>query len=188
MLEEVLISPAIVYSETALMSVALATDVFAVSLKLGLQGVSRHEREGFELAVTLFHIVLPALGLELGRRLHGRFGDLILPVGMIVFFLLGVHTISQAWRHRNERWSLSGPVVVLAAAASIDAFTAAMALSFTGVLAWVVIPIVGLTAWGAARAGFALGYKAGSRWGWRAELIGGGLLIAMGLYMLTGLA
>ncbi|ADG06952.1 manganese efflux pump MntP [Kyrpidia tusciae] len=187
MLEEILVSPAIVYSETALMAVALAADVFAVSLKLGLQGVSRRERGRFELAVTMFHIFLPALGLELGRRLHGRFGDLILPVGMIAFFLLGAHTISQGWRHRHERWALSGPMVALALAASIDAFTAAMALSFTGVLAWAVIPVLGITAWGAARTGFALGYRAGSRWGWRAELIGGGLLIAMGLYMLKGL-
>ncbi|MBX6395456.1 MAG: manganese efflux pump, partial [Alicyclobacillaceae bacterium] len=165
-MDEVVGSPeAVLYGEMALMILALATDVLAVSLQFGLQGVTVRDRRQFQAAVTGLHVLLPILGFALGQELHGRFGQAVVPVGMIVFFSLGLHTMVKAWQHRNERRVLAGPALLLALAVSMDAFTAAVTLSFVGLLFWPLIPMLGLTAWLAAQVGFFLGNRAGVLWG-----------------------
>ncbi|MDI3328718.1 MAG: manganese efflux pump [Alicyclobacillaceae bacterium] len=176
-----------IYGEMALVTLALAADVLAVSLKLGLQGISQSDRSRFQWAVGVFHTVLPVAGFFLGERLHGRFGDAVGPVAAAVFLILGIQTLAHAWKNRYQRWILAGPAVVLAFAVSIDAFTTAVTLGFAGLSFWSFVPILALTAWSAARLGFLLGERAGALWGWRAEFAGGVILLLMGLTMVKSL-
>ena len=178
-------------AELLVIAVGLSMDAFAVSVGKGL--CMGRVRWGQALAIALcfglFQAAMPLVGWALGTQ----FSQYVEPVDhWVAFGLLGVIGAKRVWDGLHEQPDDACPadeqalpvaeLLVLAVATSIDAlsvgFTIAhydlpRALTSAGVIAAVTFVI--------CTAGLALGKRFGTRLAGRANLLGGGILIAIGL-------
>ena len=175
------------FAELFILAVGLSMDAFAVSICKGLSIRALMPRHAVIVGVWFgaFQALMPLAGWLLGAA----FADMIAAVDHWIAFVLlaiiGGNMIREAVGQDEEDCDPSlAPLamLVLAVATSIDAlsvgFTIAhydlpRALTSAGVIAAVTFVI--------CTAGLALGKRFGTRLAGRANLLGGGILIAIGL-------
>jgi putative Mn2+ efflux pump MntP len=173
-------------------AVGLAMDATAVSLGAGASGRAPGRRAAFRLAFHfgLFQALMPLLGWLAGRGLAGfvhavdhwiAFGLLLVVGGrMIAGGLRGGDDDSSAG-DLSRGWSL----VALSVATSIDAFAVGLGLAMLNVSIWVPVILIGVITAAMSVAGLLLGRVLSARWGHRAEIAGGVLLVGIGLQILV---
>lgn len=167
-----------------LVSVALGLSNFAASVAIGLSGVSHRLRREIVVTFGFFEVLMPLVGLVLGRRLAQWIGSSasLFAGGLLV--LTGVYTYLHARRDAPSTpppTPRRGGLIVTGAALSVDNLVVGTALGahrVTVVLAAVVIGVVSV-------AMSLLGLEVGSRVGsalerWSGEL-GAVILVGVGL-------
>ena len=80
----------------------------------------------------------------------------------------------------SKGWSL----VALSVATSIDAFAVGLGLAMLEVAIWVPIAMIGVITAAMSLSGLMLGRVLNVRWGSRAEVLGGVLLVGIGMQIL----
>lgn len=182
------------FLEILAVAVGLAMDAFAVSLAGAAGGRLRHPRPALRLAfhLGLFQFMMPVIGWYLGSRAVrwvGGFG------GWIAFLLLayiGIRMIISAFRSPDRGDDSSADpsrgwtLVALSVATSIDALAVGVSLAMVGVGIWQPSVIIGVVTAAISLVGIAIGDRVGARWGSRVEIIGGLLLVAIGIRILSG--
>jgi manganese efflux pump family protein len=175
----------------AAISVALAMDAFAVALVTGLtlpQLTGRHLfRFGFHFG--LFQALMPILGWLAGITLREKIEAVDHWVAFVLLFCVGVKMLWDAIQQDAEELRTTDPtkglsLVMLSIATSIDALAIGLSLAVLGIQIWTPALFIGLTAGVLTVAGMLLGRRLGAIWGFRVEVTGGLLLIAIGLKIL----
>lgn len=189
-----------------LLSTALGTDMFSVTLGLGLNRFRLRQIFKASICFALTHVFLLLTGYNLGHFLGGfvmHIGTHHNPfttdsvqnwasiLGAVVLVLLGVNMIWKnvkddggdvCVRALNPLQGLS--LVVLAISVSIDALAVGFGLGMLDINLIMLCIILGLVIFTIALTGLMLGRRLGILIGQRAELIGGLLLVMMGVNVL----
>lgn len=173
-------------------AIGLAMDAFAVSIGVGIALGGASRRQTFRLAwhFALFQALMPVAGWFVGTTVHHlvaswdhwlAFGLLSIIGGRMIWDAVrgDVHTAVRADPTRG--WSL----VVLSVATSIDALAVGFSFAALGVEVWGPAVVIGLTAGLMTLIGIHGGVYVGRRFGARMEAIGGGILIAIGCWIVV---
>ena len=176
----------------AFVALGLSVDAFAVAVgaSIALAGVSA--RQVFRLAFHfgLFQALMPVFGWLAGRGigqyLHGW--DHWLAFALLVF--VGGKAVYAASGTTEERTASADPtrggsLVMLSVATSIDALAVGLSLALVDVSIWYAAFIIGCVAAALTTCGMLLGGRLGAKFGRRAEVVGGLILIAIGVKILV---
>lgn len=178
-------------SESLLIAFGLAMDAFAVSLGVGTSPISYTTRSKLRLA---FHFGV----FQAGMTLFGWLGGTTIEAFIrnfdhwIAFLLLGYVGGKMVWSgfHEDQESYASDPtrgglMVLLSVATSIDALAVGLSMAILGAPVFVPSLFIGLIAFLLSAIGLFCGCYFGERFGKRMEILGGFLLIAIGLRILT---
>jgi len=172
-------------------AVGLAMDATAVSLGAGAGGQARGRRAAFRLVFHfgLFQALMPLLGWLAGRGLAGllqavdhwvAFGLLVVVGGRMLVGGLRGGDDGPASLDPTRGW----PLIALSVATSIDAFAVGLGLAMLDVRIWLPIVLIGVITAALSLSGLLVGRRLGDRWGARAEVLGGAILLIIGLQIL----
>jgi putative Mn2+ efflux pump MntP len=184
--------------EVILLSIALSMDVFAVSIGIGVNqsGKSQPALKGencflgaFTIAMyfAVFHAVLPLLGYLGGVTLFTWFDRLSQWIGFSILLFFGLKAIYNSLQNNADEVASSlthNALLILALATSIDAFATGFTLALMPLSPYLSCLIIGLTTLLFSLFGFFLGSKSHDKFTFKAELIGGIILIVIGFKIL----
>lgn len=174
-------------------AVGLAMDAFAASIAVSVSLRSVSRRQVFRLAwhFGLFQALMPVVGwlagLTVARRIEAW--DHWLAFGLLVF--VGGRSILAGLKDGDERGqqdfdpTRGVSLVVLSIATSIDALAVGLSFAALGVRVWLPSLVIGLTAAVMTVVGMTAGGALGRRFGRRAEIVGGLVLVAIGLWIVA---
>jgi putative Mn2+ efflux pump MntP len=187
-----------------LLSTALGTDLFSVTLGLGMNRFRLRQIIKASFCFALAHVFLLLTGYNLGHLIgyfvdhigsqHNPFSTAMMEswagmLGSVVLILLGINMIWENVKGEEECESKSQGIsplqgmnlLLLAISVSLDAMAVGFGLGMLDVDLILLCTILGIVIFFIAIAGLTLGRKLGIMIGHRAELLGGLILILMGI-------
>lgn len=180
--------------EIFVVSVALGIDAFSLSLGIGLSGIKRRQVYIVSFVVAIFHIIMPLIGLYLGRSLGAFLGPIAGKIGALVLIFIGGQALWKKMRalkkHAEEDGvditSINHPLglILMAISVSLDALTVGFGLGTLEVDLMITVIIMGLVAGIMTFAGLVFGKKLNYTFGEKAEVFGSIILIIIGLKLL----
>ncbi|WP_034670809.1 manganese efflux pump MntP family protein [Ectobacillus panaciterrae] len=170
----------------AIMAFALGLDAFSVSLGMGM--VHLRLRQIFYIGLTIgaFHVIMPLLGILIGRLLTEKFGSMAITAGGILLMGLGFHIIySSLLKSEGSNMAPSGlGLYLFAFSVSLDSFSVGLSLGIYGARTWATLVIFGLTSAILTWSGLLMGRHAKKVLGTYGEMLGGSILVGFGLKLL----
>jgi len=190
--------------EFLVLSVALGTDLFSVTIPIGMKPMGFRIIIRAALTFALFHIVLILTGYHMGHYLGAMIENLgadyvHYPImvmqnwasilGALLLVGLGIHMIRETFDTKGPREGKSNPLqgtslLLLAVSVSIDALAAGFSMGMMDVNLLTLSCILGAVIFFITIAGLTLGRRVGRYVGKGSELIGGIVLIFLGLHIL----
>lgn len=171
------------------LSVGLAMDAFAVSVAQGASG--RTDAGGALRIGATFGVaqgLMPLIGWALGTAFADAIRNVDHWVAFVLLGLLGAKMLREGLHGDDATpapaligWALLGAAV----ATSVDAAAAGITLPMMGAPIAVACAVIGMVTAGLCFTGVMIGAASGARLGKIAEIIGGGLLIAIGAKILV---
>lgn len=176
--------------EILLISVGLAMDAFSVAVCKGLAMKKIDWKKAIIIAFYfgIFQALMPLIGFLLGNT----FQDLITQIDHWVAFVLlggiGINMIREAFLDEAESINDSIAVktmILLSIATSIDALAVGITFAFlkTNFIALIILTI-GVITFFMSLFGVIIGNKFGAKFGKKAEVLGGVILILIGIEVL----
>ena len=169
-----------------LLAVGLAMDAFAVSICKGLavRKVTVRTMVVIGLWFGVFQGVMPVIGYVAGSAFYDLISEYDHWIAFILLFLIGANMIREALSDEDEGVDDNlgfRTMLLLAIATSIDALAVGISLAMTG--DGIVEPalIIGVVTMIISMFGVWIGSRFGDRYGKKAELVGGVILILIGL-------
>ncbi|HKX18446.1 MAG TPA: manganese efflux pump [bacterium] len=170
--------------------IPLGFDTLAVSIALGLRGVSPWRPA---LLFAAFETTMPLAGIALGRHVGARFESLAGYLGAIVVLAVGVHILREASEPGGELrpFSLRGVREVVAAGlgVSTDEIAIGFPLGALRLPVGAVLGAIGVQALLVTAGGIFIGHKIGNRLGEQAvrlsSVIAGSAFILLGAYLIV---
>ena len=173
-----------------MIAIGLAMDACAVSMVAAALGYANGPRAVFRLSFHfgLFQFLMPIIGWFLGR---GIVSDTISINHWIAFALVvfvGIRMIRSAI-HPEARELRRDPskgmtMVMLSIATSLDALAIGLSIAMLQVNIWYASAIIGLITACLSLISIRVGARLGVLFGQRMEIIGGGILVAIGFRIL----
>lgn len=182
-------SESVDYLALVLISVGLAMDAFAVSICKGL-AMGKPTPKAIIIVALWFGIfqgVMPVIGFALGTAVYDLIEDVDHWVAFILLALIGFNMIRESLSKDEEEMDddLSfTTMLILAIATSIDAFAVGITLAMENGNILVSAVVIGVITFLISAVGVRAGGFFGSRYGRRAEFVGGVILILIGLKIL----
>ena len=190
------------FVNSAALGAGLAMDAFSVSLANGLREPRMGGRRmcGIAGIYAFFQYLMPVAGWLCVRFILDIFSFLeqFIPwAALIMLLYIGGKMLLEGIRERGdtegntEKKRVAGSeLLIQGVATSIDALSVGFTLaSYSFVEANISALIIGAVTFGICLAGLAVGKTAGTRLSWKASVLGGFILIAIGLEIfITGLA
>jgi len=177
-----------------LVAVALGLSNFAASVGIGISGVDARTRLRVGLIFGLFETGMPIAGLLLGHRLAASLGQSAHWIGAGLLIATGGYAVVAALRdQRRPEAGLEGPaqplgrMLITGLALSIDNLAVGFALGTYHLSVALAVIVIGVTSVGMSLLGLELGGRIGQRAGDRGEIVGGVVLIAVGIALVTRL-
>ena len=172
-----------------LLALSLGIDAFAVSVCSGMSpGFRRRHVFWLGLYFGGFQAGMALLGVFAGEHLSEHIGIVGPVIAFLLLAVIGGQMVWSALTGKGETecvLELSHKrMIVLAVATSIDALAAGFNLVFWGVNILLACIVIGLAAAMLSLLGSLFGERVGNRFRTRAELVGGLVLIALGIYSL----
>ncbi len=172
-----------------LIAIGLAMDAFAVALCKGLamNGISVKNMLIVGLWFGFFQAIMPVIGYFIGASFYSYIENIDHWIAFILLALLGVNMIREALSGDEEAIDDdlgTKTMLLLAIATSIDALAVGISLAMTGDNIVFSATAIGVVTFLISAIGVWIGGKFGDRFGSKAELLGGIILIAMGLRIL----
>ena len=169
-----------------LLAVGLAMDAFAVSICKGLavRKVTIRTIVIVGLWFGVFQGVMPVIGYVAGSAFYDLISEYDHWIAFILLFLIGANMIREALSDEDEGVDDNlgfRTMLLLAIATSIDALAVGISLAMTG--DGIVEPalMIGVVTMIISIFGVWIGSRFGDRYGKKAELVGGVILILIGL-------
>lgn len=169
-----------------LMAFALGMDAFSVGLGMGLIRLRLRQIFNIGIIIGVFHILMPLLGMAIGRYLSSQFGTIASYIGGILLLLLGIQMIVASIKKDDD--PMITPVgfglVIFALSVSLDSFSVGLSLGIYGARTIVAILLFGLVSMGLTWLGLLLGKRVKDWLGNYSEALGGSILFIFGLKLL----
>ena len=178
-----------------LIGVGLSMDAFAVTISnsMSMPHLSGARRLAFPIAFGAFQFLMPLVGFFAGSLFARQIEAVAGPFALVVLGILGANMIREGIGdmrsgEAGEKHSFSvGLVLVQAVATSIDAL--AVGVSFAGYAGFPIVgasALIGVTTCVLCLIALAAGRRLGLRFGPRAQVVGGIILIIIGIKALIG--
>ena len=173
---------------TLFIAFALGIDAFSVAVGAGAFLVKANSRQKFRLSFHfgLFQFFMPIIGWLVGSQISSYISGYDHWVVFILLSLVGGKMIYEVLKNKDEEKNDTDvtkgiTLVVLSIATSIDAL--AVGFSIAMMKQDIIFPsiIIGIVAAAMTLFGIYIGEKAANRFGDKAELIGGVVLILIGI-------
>ena len=185
---------AVLIVNSLLLGLGLAMDAFSVSLANGLNEPHMKKRRMCLIALVyaLFQYAMPVIGWLCVHTIEGVFSQFqrFIPwIALALLLYIGGKMLIEGLRDRKrpdentEHKKLGfGALMVQGVATSIDALSVGFTISEYGAIAANVSAlIIGVVTFAVCMVGLFLGRKAGTRLSWKASVLGGVILIAIGV-------
>ena len=175
-----------------ILSLSMSTDAFAAAVARGAA-----HRPAWPVALKwglvfgLVEATTPLIGYGLGLLAAGYVQAVDHWIAFALLGLVGGHMIRESFEAPDEDAAetprRAGPagLVLTAIGTSIDAAAVGVGLAFIGVNIWVVAAAIGVSTFILTSIGLRIGGAVGTRFGKRAELLGGIALIVIGTLILA---
>ena len=175
--------------EILLISIGLAMDAFAVSVCKGLamKKMSWKKAAIIGLYFGIFQAVMPVIGYFLGTTFEKFITYVDHWVAFILLVGIGINMVKEAFNkeseNRNDNVDMK-TMIVLSIATSIDAL--AIGITFACLKIHIVMPVItiGLITFIISVIGVKIGNQFGDKYGKKAEIMGGVILILLGIKIL----
>ncbi len=165
-------------------ALSLALDVFAVSIGVGVRGVSRAMKIRIGVSFACAEIIMNCIGALLGIAAGKLIGDVAGYLGFAALVLVGLYMIYEAKRDLGDRpkmdLSRGWGLVVASLSISLDSLGIGFSILYIGVPVVVSLIVIGIVSVIATTLGLTLGGRLGTRVEDEAEWIGGALLVLTG--------
>ena len=175
--------------EIFLIGLGLAMDAFAVSICRGLSVKKINLKKICVIGsyFGIFQAGMPALGYFLGKSFETYVIQIDHWIAFILLSFIGINMIREALskeiEENNSDLSFK-TMLILAVATSIDALAVGITFAFLKVDIMLSSLIIGITTFIISSIGVIIGNKFGNKYGKRAELFGGIILIIIGAKIL----
>ncbi|PWI58014.1 hypothetical protein BM613_06050 [Sulfoacidibacillus thermotolerans] len=161
-------------------------DAFSLGLGLGAQGLRWRDVGRLSLIISLFHLLLPLLGVWIGDVLYARFGDIVQKITAVVMMFLGSQMIVKSLQFEM---GIQPPpfrahflqLVGFAFGVSIDALSVGLTLGTLGMTPVVPAAMFALLSGALSMVGLYIGRQVNARLGRYGQLAGGAILAFLGL-------
>ncbi|MGG0185028.1 manganese efflux pump MntP family protein [Bacillus rhizoplanae] len=169
-----------------IMAFALGLDAFSVSLGMGMITLKQRQIFYIGIIIGIFHIIMPFIGIMLGRFLSEQFGSITTIVGSILLMGLGFHIVYSSMSHDDEYRSVpaGGSLLLFAFSVSMDSFSVGLSLGIYGARTFVTILIFGVVSMMLTWFGLLIGRRVQSILGTYGEVLGGIILVGFGIKLL----
>lgn len=175
--------------EILLISIGLAMDAFAVSVCKGLAMKKMNWKKAaiIGLYFGIFQAVMPVIGYFLGTTFEIFITYVDHWVAFILLVGIGINMVKEAFNkeseNRNDNVDMK-TMLVLSIATSIDAL--AIGITFACLKIQIVMPVItiGLITFIISVIGVKIGNRFGDKYGKKAEIMGGVILILLGIKIL----
>ena len=177
------------YFEILLIGIGLGMDALSVSVCKGLAMKKMNWNKAIKIGLYfgLFQALMPVLGFTLGVKFQKIVESLSHWISFGLLEIIGINMIREALK--NENSSLDDNVtlkemLVLAIATSIDALAVGITFAILKVNIITTAIIIGITTFLMSVLGVKIGNKLGSKLKYKAEILGGIILITIGIKLL----
>ena len=165
--------------------VPLGLDTFAVSAALGLQGLPKRERLRVSLLMSAFEMLMPVVGLFVGRGLGAALGSVAEYVAAAALIGLGVYMLRADEGAEGEKVaslrSGSGLALIgLGISVSIDELAMGFTIRLLHLSLVVAVILIGAQAFLFAQIGLRLGSRLGEAARDLAERLAGVAILCLG--------
>jgi len=177
---------------TLILATGLAMDAFAVSVSRGTVLKSRFVREGLILALVFggFQAVMPLIGWAAGGYAAGFVEGYGAVIAALILFMIGGKMLYDGLHPESESTGAMSrlsfiSLLLLGVATSIDALAVGVSFALLGTSPLMPAIIIGFVTAVFSFAGVFAGQKAGDLLEERAVFIGGLVLVAIGVKVIT---
>ena len=172
-----------VVAGVTLIALSLALDVFAVSVGVGVGGVERLAKFRIGASFATAEVAMNATGALLGSLVGRAVGDVAGYFGDAALVGVGIYTIVEAARERQEKFDLSRGFGLLLASLSISLDSLGIGFSIVYIRVPIVVTLVAIACASviATTLGLWLGARLGAAAGERAAVLAGIVLVLTGL-------
>lgn len=169
-----------------IMAVALGMDAFSVGLGMGLIRMRMRQIFYIGLTIGIFHMVMPLLGMMIGRLMSDQLGFLATYAGGSLLILLGGQMIFASFREDESPFitPIGFGLLVFSLSVSLDSFSVGLSLGIYGARTIVTVFIFGVISMLLTWAGLLVGKRVKAWMGTYSEALGGCILLAFGIKLL----
>ncbi|MDQ2872518.1 MAG: manganese efflux pump MntP family protein [Candidatus Eremiobacteraeota bacterium] len=168
-----------------IVALSLALDVFAVSVGVGIRGVSSAVKIRIGIAFALAEIVMNVLGAGLGALVGRLLGDVAGYIGFGALIGLGAYMIYESLRDLEDKapldMSAGWGLFIASLSISLDSLGIGFSILYIGVPVVLSLTIIGVVSIAATTLGLTLGRLLGKRAEEGSELWAGIVLAATGI-------
>jgi manganese efflux pump family protein len=172
-----------VAARVALLAVSLALDVFAVSIGVGMRGLSPTARVRIGASFATAEVVMNLIGAGVGAAVGHLLGDFAGYLGFEALVGVGIYMIVEELREGESSLDLSRGwgLFVASLSISLDSLGVGFSIVYLGAPIWVTLCAIAVASVAATSLGLNFGAVLGARAQRWAGLLGGAALIATGL-------
>ncbi|MGM9926989.1 MAG: manganese efflux pump MntP family protein [Bacillus sp. (in: firmicutes)] len=169
-----------------LMAFALGMDSFSVGLGMGMFNLRLRQVVLIAATVGLFHIIMPLIGMLIGRFISEQFGELASHAGGLLLVILGIGMFIAGLKGDGEPFIVPVGIglIVFAVSVSLDSLSVGLTLGIYGAGILVTIILFGMMAMLLTLSGLLLGRKIQGLLGVYSQVFGGSVLVAFGVKLL----
>ena len=176
--------------------IGLSMDAFAVSICKGLCQRKMDWKKAVIVGLYfgIFQAVMPLIGYFLGSQFAGFISSFSHWIAFFLLAFIGIHMIKESREVSSEEevaCDINGELeldfknmIALAVATSIDALAVGVSFALLEINILGAVAIIGITTFIISAIGVFIGFKFGSKYKSRSEVIGGLILIGIGLKIL----
>ena len=170
------------------LAIGLSMDAFAVSICKGLSVQKLQPKHMLIVGLYFggFQALMPAIGYLLGRQFEQYITAVDHWIAFVLLGVIGVNMILESRHPAEEQTPDFGvkTMLTMAVATSIDALAVGISFAFLQVDIVPAVSCIGAGAFSISTVGVTIGDVCEARCVWKAELVGGIILIAMGVKIL----
>lgn len=170
-----------------LLFLSLGLDTLAIAIGLGLSGLPRSQWRRVGLTFAFFEGVMPIIGLVIGNHLSHAVGQWAGYGAAVLLVIIGAHEIKESLSDDDddEPPSVEGGKLILAGLwVSLDELAVGFSLGVLRVPIGPALGYIAVQAFVLTFVGLSWGTRIGKRFGEKAELLGGVVLVLLGLALL----
>ncbi len=175
--------------ELLVLALGLSMDAFAVSICKGLSVPKLQAKHCLICGVYFggFQALMPLIGWALGIRFQSMITNIDHWIAFVLLAVIGANMIKESFSKEEECPDASfgfKTMLTLAVATSIDALAVGVTFAFLDVSIVPAVLLIGATTFVCSAVGVKIGNVFGNRFQFKAEFLGGLVLIAIGLKIL----